>query len=734
MTDVFDENNNLQPPNILRDDPQLLAKVPDLVQIERVEKDIKYAQKELAFELGQTVIDAAGIIDPTPISDSISAMMSLYKGDYVGAALSTVSIVPYIGDALGKPIKEAHNAQKIAQLERKIEGLVRQLKEVAPERVAKATENLTETVSKGRATLIEKIEKGHSLLRHGPQLTDNQLIRRLKEGIAPDGKIEINKVPSGSTKFSSDIDWLQIREKASEQITTRAPFHGGVDLTKPPIKDSAEESKGVSRIIEFDRPIGNGFIGKEETLHEITAQNGRKLKVYGDVEKVEGLTRVQVNYKWNGKQWEVKQFFPETKNYDPITRQYTKEPDTNFIKTILPPVVEKKASLDLGEKDAVAQHAPAVEENKSPIARLVSYSALDPAFPLSKTYPVNQITQAAVDNDPQLKSAIIAAVGYERLIKAQGDDNTQFQDYRYTASVDPQTEKLTVSARGRGTLIENVPNVSLSILQPLTEQDSQRFETMRIQLNRGQTIAQTPPPTPAQQHLENIAPLSMQQLKELSPHDLLKAVNALQQWQKSEPALPTSAHQQAVMENFHSLKNRVAELKTEYQTNKQTYEEIDKRGVRSLLNPFGVSQNEYDCASRDCRVTKEDLERIQGHFQEAKSVVQQVKQQQIAHEQWREHPHQQTLAMLSEKLKSPEVQPYVERLQAETRYLQRWEKAAVALGKPDSYVRKIQEIQSGYLEGKGAAPIAIEAMDKDIGQYQQQAQQLKKQGNEVLAL
>jgi uncharacterized protein YukE len=38
------------------------------------------------------------------------------------------------------------------------------------------------------------------------------------------------------------------------------------------------------------------------------------------------------------------------------------------------------------------------------------------------------------------------------------------------------------------------------------------------------------------------------------------------------------------------------------------------------------------------------------------------------------------------------------------------------------------------LEGKGVAPQAIEAMDKDMGQYQQQAQQLKKQGNEVLSL
>jgi HPt (histidine-containing phosphotransfer) domain-containing protein len=430
MTDIFDEkNNNIQPPNILRDDHQLLAKVPDLIQIERVEKDIKYAQKELAFELGQTVIDVAGILDPTPISDSISAMMSLYKGDYVGAALSTVSIIPYVEDALGKPIKEAHNAQKIAQLERRIEGLVKQLKELAPERVAKAAENLTEAVAKGRATLIEKIDKGHSLLRHGPDLTDNQLVRRLKEGIAPDGSIA-GKVPLGSTRFSNYGDWLQVREKASEQITKRAPYHGGVDLTKPPPLDADGLStiKEIKRTIEFDRPIGNGFIGKEETLHEITAQNGRKLKVYGEVEKVEELTRIQVTYKWNGKQWEAKQFFPDATNYDPITRQYATKPD---IKTTLPPVVEKKVSFDLGEKDAVAQRTPAIAENTSPAARLVSYSELDSASPLSKIYPASQITQSLVDNDPQLKSAITAAVGYEKLIRAQGDNNTQFQDYRY---------------------------------------------------------------------------------------------------------------------------------------------------------------------------------------------------------------------------------------------------------------------------------------------------------------
>ncbi len=229
-----DKNQEVLPTNRYSiEEPQILAKSSEILQIERLERDLKIAQKKLAFELGQTVLDIAGIVDPTPISDSISALMSLSKGDYVGAALSTVSILPYIGDVIGKPIKEVRNAKQIAQLEQRIEGLVKQLEKLAPERVAKGAENVTEAVAKGRAVLIEKIEKGHSLLRHGPDLTENQLIKRLKQGIAPDGSIA-GQVPPASTRFSSYEDWLEVREKASEQITKRAPYDSRIDLTKAP--------------------------------------------------------------------------------------------------------------------------------------------------------------------------------------------------------------------------------------------------------------------------------------------------------------------------------------------------------------------------------------------------------------------------------------------------------------------------------------------------------------------
>jgi hypothetical protein len=49
--------------------------------------------------------DVVGIFDPTPISDGVSGLISLGQGDWKGALLSAVAMVPYFGDAGAKPIK-----------------------------------------------------------------------------------------------------------------------------------------------------------------------------------------------------------------------------------------------------------------------------------------------------------------------------------------------------------------------------------------------------------------------------------------------------------------------------------------------------------------------------------------------------------------------------------------------------------------------------------------------------
>jgi hypothetical protein len=85
-------------------------------EISTLEGQIKNLTSSKEWELAQAAVDAAGVVDPTPISDGVSAVMSLAKGDWWGAALSAVSMVPYLGDAVAKTAKGARAVQKLKEL------------------------------------------------------------------------------------------------------------------------------------------------------------------------------------------------------------------------------------------------------------------------------------------------------------------------------------------------------------------------------------------------------------------------------------------------------------------------------------------------------------------------------------------------------------------------------------------------------------------------------------------
>ncbi len=104
--------------------------------LKRIEGDtadaLKGAEKELAeltqsqaWQTSKTAADLAGIVDPTPTSDAISLGMSVAEGDWVGAFLSGVSFVPYLGDAVAKPVKIARATKTIAAIEQKAAALAK---------------------------------------------------------------------------------------------------------------------------------------------------------------------------------------------------------------------------------------------------------------------------------------------------------------------------------------------------------------------------------------------------------------------------------------------------------------------------------------------------------------------------------------------------------------------------------------------------------------------------------
>lgn len=98
-----------------------------VADIATLKKRLQTLNKELALDMTQAAVDVAGLVDPTPISDGISAAISVSRGDWLGAGLSLVSMIPGLGDAIAKPIKGSKLAAKIAKLEAEIRVVTAQL-------------------------------------------------------------------------------------------------------------------------------------------------------------------------------------------------------------------------------------------------------------------------------------------------------------------------------------------------------------------------------------------------------------------------------------------------------------------------------------------------------------------------------------------------------------------------------------------------------------------------------
>lgn len=61
-------------------------------------RDLSPEEREVVLDVGQIVLDIVGIFEPTPFADLTNAVISMLRSDYLSAAVSSVSIIPYAGD------------------------------------------------------------------------------------------------------------------------------------------------------------------------------------------------------------------------------------------------------------------------------------------------------------------------------------------------------------------------------------------------------------------------------------------------------------------------------------------------------------------------------------------------------------------------------------------------------------------------------------------------------------
>lgn len=115
------------------------------------------AQRQIQLDLAQGALDAAGIVDPTPISDGLSALLSVARGNWIDAGLSVVSMLPYAGDALGKTAKGSKLMARLAKGRAVIADNAIKARQI----IANALKSDTAAIRAQRARLkAERIEEG----------------------------------------------------------------------------------------------------------------------------------------------------------------------------------------------------------------------------------------------------------------------------------------------------------------------------------------------------------------------------------------------------------------------------------------------------------------------------------------------------------------------------------------------------------------------------------------------
>jgi hypothetical protein len=176
-----------------------------------------------------------------------------------------------------------------------------------------------EQIAKTQAQNIETQDSGHSLARHGPEIPDGDLEKRITTGITPDSTFSPT---SASTRFSSYQIWLQTRQAALLAFSQRE----GIDLSQPPPPNFSPIPPPI--VIEHGYPVDDGFIGSGGKILVTDALTGKRGRVYTNTSPVKGLTRTHTQIKWNvsTNSWEVQQHYPDATNWDQTTDSYTAPP------------------------------------------------------------------------------------------------------------------------------------------------------------------------------------------------------------------------------------------------------------------------------------------------------------------------------------------------------------------------------------------------------------------------
>lgn len=209
------------------------------------------ADSDLKWELAASAADVAGMVDPTPVSDLVGAGLAVRKGDWLGAGMSLVSTVPYLGDAVAKPAKAVRAAKRINELR---------------QTVAKLTAKLADLrKAENEAKVAEAATKKAHIPKQTSNAADAVSAKRAAEG------------QNTTVKDKKDNDCEDCG--AENKNTTNSPQIKGAANAAPPSSKSVAPPSGKAllpnegQVGTYDELIAAGSKGDNITPHHIPSAN-----------------------------------------------------------------------------------------------------------------------------------------------------------------------------------------------------------------------------------------------------------------------------------------------------------------------------------------------------------------------------------------------------------------------------------------------------------------------------
>jgi len=213
-------------------------------QLAKLEGDTAKAGAELEKALLDSAIDLAGIVDPTPISDAIGFARSAASGDWTGAGLSLISMLPYAGDVIAKPLKGLKVGKKILALKKRI-----------ADNVVKARQIVVNTLKNDAAAIrVKRAAKkgedlGEELIQRCPMEVNRYGTHTPKKGW--EGSGERGNGPWNPNKSGMDSD----KVKEIESITDGKPIafkEGYPDFSEYTYQAKGVDGKTISGEVEIE--------------------------------------------------------------------------------------------------------------------------------------------------------------------------------------------------------------------------------------------------------------------------------------------------------------------------------------------------------------------------------------------------------------------------------------------------------------------------------------------------